>query len=104
MKEKIMAENSGGNPHAAPFDPFGEATAFLANRGVAAKDFPPEKLERLQLLLTTEPDAGCRVWPDPTWDPNECREACDEHWRELDDLKAYIEAFRQRGIIAAETT
>jgi len=71
-----------------------EAAAYLAKEGVPVEDFPRDKLERLQVLLTTEPDAGCRVWPDPTWDPNECREACDEYFQELGELKAFIKTFR----------
>jgi hypothetical protein len=99
-----MNQNSDDIPGPESIAPFAEANAYLEKLGVAAKGFPSDRLERLQLLLTTEPDAGCRVWPDPTWDPNECQEACEEHWRELDDLKAYIEAFRQGGLSLAETT
>ena len=90
-----MNQNSKEVSDTEPIDPFAEATAYLAKEGVAAKEFPPDKLERLQLLLTSEPDAGCRVWPDPTWDPNECAEACDEYFQELGDLKAFIKAFRK---------
>ena len=99
-----MIQNSNDLTGPDPMVPFAEATAYLAKLSVAAKDFPPDRLKRLQYLLTAEPDAGCRVWPDPTWDPNECQEACDEHFRQLDDLKAYIEAFRQGGVALAETT
>ena len=98
-----MNQNSDDIPGPEPIAPFAEATAYLEKLGVAAIGFPSDRLERLQLLLTTEPDAGCRVWPDPTWDPIECQEACEEHWHKLDDLKAYIEGFRQGGLALAET-
>ena len=91
-----MNQNSKEVSDTEPIDPFAEATAYLAKEGVAAKEFPPDKLERLQLLLTSEPDAGCRVWPDPTWDPNECQEASDEFFYELNNLKAVIRAFGQK--------
>jgi len=94
MKEKNMNQDSKAISDSEPTDQFAEATAYLAKEGVAAKDFPPDKLDRLQVLLTSEPDGGCRVFPDPNWDPNECQEACDEYFHELGELKAFIKAFR----------
>jgi hypothetical protein len=93
MKGKNMNQNSEDVSDSEPMDQLAEATAYLAKEGVAAKDFPPDKLGRLQVLLTSEPDGGCRVFPDPNWDPNECQEACDEYFQELVELKAFIKAF-----------
>ena len=95
MKEKNMNQDSKEISDGEPTDQLAEATAYLAREGVAVKDFPADKLERLQVLLTSEPDGGCRVFPDPNWDPNECAEACDEYFQELGDLKAFIKAFRK---------
>lgn len=83
-------------PEPEPMDLFPEAMAYLAKAGVTAEEFPPDKLARLQVLLTIEPDAGCRVWPDPTWDPNECMEACDDYYKELGELKAFVREFQLR--------
>ena len=89
-----MNQNPHAIPDAALSVPLAEARAYLAKEGVAAETFPTDMLERLQVLLTAEPDGGCRVFPDPNWDPNECQEACDEYFHELGELKAFIKAFR----------
>ena len=88
-----MNQNPNEIPDAEPVSKFAEARAYLAKEGVDAETFPPDKLKRLQVLLTSEPDGGCRVLPDPNWDPNECAEACDEYFQELRELKAFIRAF-----------
>ena len=99
-----MNQNNEVNPEPEPANPFAEAIAYLAKEGVDANQFPPEKLKRLQWLLTAEPDAGCRVWPDPTWDPIECQEACEEFYREFVEMEVYVAAFRLGGLNFAEDT
>ena len=91
-----MNQESKEISNTEPIDPLAEAKAYLAKEGVALNEFPLDQVKRLQVLLTSEPDAGCRVWPDPTWDPNECQEACADFFYELNNLKAVIKAYGQK--------